>query len=299
MNHLGIVYKVEPGLKSDAEIAMTDNRNEPWTVGSMDELLALARAMEQEAITGYVALAERMRHENRPDLAAVFERLVAEEEGHLGAVNRWIEQSTVAVPPAMPLQEPMFDDEGAALVAPELLNSYRAFSMAVRNEERAFVFWTYVSANAPSEEIRQAAERMAREELGHVATLRRERRRAFHDLRRSDARPVRGEIAPLELRLSDHLEARAIREAGKGAERFRALAEQAQARSAAAVARPFGRSPVLDAVPEGAEARLLSLCELLLDCYLDLAEREKDEDDRLRAQASAGGLIACLHAVRE
>ncbi len=265
----------------------------------MDELLALARAMEQEAITGYVALAERMRHENRPDLAAVFEVLTAEEEGHLGNVDRWIEQSAVTIPAATPLQEPLFDDEGAALVAPELLNSYRAFSMAVRNEERAFVFWSYVSAHAPSEEIRQAAERMAREELGHVATLRRERRRAFHDLRRSGTRPVHGEIAALELRLSDHLEARAVRAAGRQAERLRGLAEEAQARSASAVAMPFGRTAVLDNVPEEAEARLVPLCELLLDCYLDLAEREKDEDARLRAQACAGELIACLPVVRE
>lgn len=278
--------------------AMTDIRDEPWAVESMDALLALARAMEQEAITGYVALAERMRHEGRPDLAAVFEVLTAEEEGHLGNVDRWIAQSDVAIPPAVALQEPMFDDEGTALVAPELLNSYRAFSMAVRNEERAFVLWTYVSAHAPSEEIRQAAERMAREELGHVATLRRERRRAFHDLRRSSVRPVRGEIAALELRLSDHLEGRAIRATARDAGRFRDLAVEAQARSAAAAAHPFGPTPVLDLVPESVEARPVPLCELLLDCYLDLAEREKDEDSRLRAQACAGGLIACLHAVR-
>lgn len=277
---------------------MTDIRDEPWAVESMDALLALARAMEQEAITGYVALAERMRHEGRPDLAAVFEVLTAEEEGHLGNVDRWIAQSDVAIPPAVALQEPMFDDEGTALVAPELLNSYRAFSMAVRNEERAFVLWTYVSAHAPSEEIRQAAERMAREELGHVATLRRERRRAFHDLRRSSVRPVRGEIAALELRLSDHLEGRAIRATARDAGRFRDLAVEAQARSAAAAAHPFGPTPVLDLVPESVEARPVPLCELLLDCYLDLAEREKDEDSRLRAQACAGGLIACLHAVR-
>lgn len=277
---------------------MTDNRDEPWAVESMDALLALARAMEQEAITGYVALAERMRHEGRPDLAAVFEALTAEEEGHLGNVDRWIAQSNVTVPPVVDLQEPMFDDEGAALVAPELLNSYRAFSMAVRNEERAFVFWTYVSAHAPSEEIRQAAERMAREELGHVATLRRERRRAFHDLRRAGVKSARGNIAALELRLSDHLEGRAVRAAARDAARFRELAEEAQARSAAAVASPFGPTPALEVVPEGAEARPVPLCELLLDCYLDLAEREKDEDTRLRAQAYAGQMIACLHAVR-
>ena len=277
---------------------MRDSRDEPWAIETMDALLAVARAMEEEAIAGYVALAGRMRDEGRPDLAAVFDALQAEEQSHLGSVEQWIAKASVAVPVDVTLKEPMFDDEGAALVAPELLNSYRAFSMAVRNEERAFVFWTYVAAHAPSEEIRQAAERMAREELGHVATLRRERRRAFHDLRRAGVKSARGNIAALELRLSDHLEGRAVRAAARDAARFRELAEEAQARSAAAVATPFGPTPALEVVPEGAEARPVPLCELLLDCYLDLAEREKDEDTRLRAQAYSGQMIAWLHAVR-
>ena len=143
----------------------------------MEELLALARSMEQEAIEGYVSLGSRMRDLGRPDLAAVFDALVAEEEGHLSNVDTWrdaLGQPKAAVPAHPP--EELFDDEGAGIVAPELLSAYRAFSMAVRNEERAFVFWTYVAAHANSEEIRQASERMAREELGHIAKLRRERR---------------------------------------------------------------------------------------------------------------------------
>ena len=56
---------------------------------------------------------------------------------------------------------------------------------------------------------------------------------------------------------------------------------------------------MLDAVPEGADAKLVPLCELLLDCYLDLAEREKEEEERLRAQECAGEMIACLQAVRQ
>ena len=57
--------------------------------------------------------------------------------------------------------------------------------MAVRNEERAFAFWSYVAAHAEVAEVRQAAETMAHEELGHVSILRRERRNAFHAERRS------------------------------------------------------------------------------------------------------------------
>lgn len=277
---------------------MGDIRREPWMIGSMSELLSLARSMEQEAIVGYIALAERMHDENRPDLERVFEALIEEERGHLGNVNKWLTEADLVSTPLSRPPDPLFDDEGTALVAPELLTSYRAFSMAVRNEERAFVFWSYVSAHAPLDEIRQAAERMAKDELDHVATLRRERRKAFHDLRRSGAMAARGDIAQLELRLANHLEERAGRSKGAQCDRLQALAQSARARSLVAKERSFGPLPMLDAMPEGMANSPLSLCEFLLDCYLDLGERETDEDTRLRAQGCAGDLIACLHAVR-
>ncbi len=69
---------------------MPEKRTEPWVMASMTELLSFARAMEQEAVDGYIALAARMRAEERPDLAAVFDGLVAEEEGHLGKVDQWL-----------------------------------------------------------------------------------------------------------------------------------------------------------------------------------------------------------------
>lgn len=277
---------------------MTDNRDEPWAVESMEELLAIARAMEQEAINGYVALAERMRSENRPDLATVFDALVSEEEGHLGAVDRWIDESDGAIPVIVAPQEPLFDDEGAAVVAPELLNSYRAFSMAVRNEERAFVFWTYVAAHAPSEDIRLAAERMAKEELGHVAVLRRERRRAFHDLRKSAVSDKNETPSNLEIRLSDLLEAKARRVGGQGGEELKALAEEARSRSRELLERPWSSDPAPDVVPEGVVAKLVPLCQYLLDVYLDVSERTKKEEVKFRAQEFAGGLIRCLHVAR-
>ena len=74
-----------------------------------------------------------------------------------------------------------FDNETAAEIkTSRLMTPYRALSMAVRNEERAFAFWSYVAGFAKDPEIKKAAEAMAREELGHVATLRKERRRAYH-----------------------------------------------------------------------------------------------------------------------
>lgn len=273
--------------------------SELWIVSSMNQLLALARSMEQEAISGYVALAERMRAENRSDLADVFEALRQQEEQHLGNVDNWIGKTDTAAISPVELAEPLFDDEGAAFVAPELLNSYRAFSMAVRNEERAFVFWTYVAAHAPTPEIREAAERMAREELEHVATLRRERRRAFHDLRRSGGKRVRADIAALEQGLADRLRDRALRSSGDQAQQFLKLAEEAHKRSALILAMPFSGAAALDGAPEGVEGRLVPLCEFLLDCYLALAGQQNDDDALLRAQTAAGAVITCLHAVRE
>lgn len=278
---------------------MDDGGREPWMIASMGELLALAQAMEQEAIIGYLALAERMRQENRPDLERVFERLIVEERGHLGNVDKWLAESGVVSTPTASPPEPLFDDEGAALVAPELLNSYRAFSMAVRNEERAFVFWTYVSAHAASEEIRKAAERMAREELGHVATLRRERRRAFHDLRKIHGEDAPVDLAALELRLSDHLEGASGRAGGARGEKFHALAREAQARSSA-LREPWANGAgALGRLPQGAADRMIPLIEFLLDSYLNLAEHQSAEDAHFRMQEFAGGLIRCLQAARE
>lgn len=272
---------------------------EPWIIQSMDELLALAGTMEQEAIDGYVKLAERMRTENRADLTAVFESLIAEEKGHLEQVNKWSEKlDQRPVTGFVVLPEPLFDDEGAGIVAQELLDSYRAFSIAVRNEERAFVFWTYVAAHAPSQEIGHAAEHMATEELGHIAKLRRERRRAFHKTHRAGAQNAQGDLAVLEMRFAEHLQVAADAHGAVESERLVSLAREARQRSLLLSTNPFERTPLLNRVPRTVTHQLVPLSELLLDCYLDLAEREKGEPARDRAQQFATNLVQSLHVVR-
>ncbi|MCZ4094223.1 ferritin-like domain-containing protein [Sinorhizobium psoraleae] len=275
---------------------MPEKKTEPWTMASMDELLALARAMEQEAIDGYVSLAARMRAENRPDLAAVFERLIAEEREHIGKVDQWLGSRA---PEPITLAKPLFDDEGAGVVAPELLTSYRAFSIAVRNEERAFVFWTYAAAHAPSEEIRQAAERMAREELSHVATLRRERRMAFHEMRRADSDSRKGDLPAFEERLSKLLSRVPAPAFGERAERLRGFANEALERASALRVVPPAETLLLQHVPKNVTGRIVPLCEFLLDCYLDLAERGRTDSVRARMQTLASEVIRCLYAARE
>ena len=49
------------------------------TLQSLDELFALANAMEQEAATKYAELAEEMRRQDRAELLTVFSDLAAAE----------------------------------------------------------------------------------------------------------------------------------------------------------------------------------------------------------------------------
>lgn len=272
------------------------------TVASLEELFAVARAMEEEAIAGYRDLARRMHRENRPGLAAVFEQLVAEETMHLDNVSQWSWKLTGKNPDISALRwdaGETFDDEGAATVAPELLTAYRAFSIAVRNEERAFAFWTYVAANSPSDELREAAETVAREELEHVATLRRERRRAFHAEREAS---LAGEgrdwtLAALESRLAALLNDRVRQEAAPA--QLDMFADQARERGDALARAPLGDTPLLRHMRPQAADKAAPLAEFLLDCYLDLGERAPAEEERDRAQIYAAQMLDCLPAVRQ
>lgn len=273
-------------------------RSEPFAaVETMDELLAIAFQMEQEAISNYSDLADRMRREGRPDMVSVFEQLAREEAQHLDNVVQWSERTSGSKPDLAKLKwEPAdtFDDEGASAIAPELLSAYRAFSMAVRNEERAFLFWTYVAAQTDQEKLCIAAEQMAREELGHLSTLRRERRRAFHAQRAEAEHAAKFELPELELKFHDLLQALAARQRGSGAQKLDIAAQNARERSTAGSVLPFGPSPLLkDSVPPTVVGRVVPLCELILDCYLDFGERLPNEEERTRAQSFAGQVVEC------
>lgn len=272
-------------------------------IESLEELFAVAAAMEREAIEGYSELARRMDEEGRPELADVFEQLVAEEAGHLDNVGAWSRRMTGKEPDLSVLRaEPdaTFDDEGAGTIAPELVDAYRAFSMAVRNEERAFAFWTYVAAQSPSQELRRAAEQMAREELEHVARLRRERRRAFHQARSAAAADGQGWTLPaLENRVAALLDETVRGEADASRRRaLEGLAAAARLRAGALTHAPLGETRLLSGVRPEIPARLRPAVELLLDCYLDLGERLPSQAARDRAQAYATELLDCVSLVR-
>jgi rubrerythrin len=280
------------------------------TLLSIDELFALASAMEQEAATKYAELAGEMQCQKKFDLAAVFTELAAAEREHVDGVTRWSQSRRGKAPdPSLVRWEgpETFDAETATEIrTSRLMTPYRALSMAVRNEERAFAFWSYVAAFSEDCEIRTVAEAMAREELGHVSILRKERRRAYH--RERDAtpadqghkvggstgqrqRPSHVDARTLELRLAAQLADIERRLADASAKRVHELFEETMAMSRAAAS--FGSFP---ARLEQADSQ--TVAEALADAYLSGAEGAGDPARLETLQSLAGRAISRLAWLR-
>lgn len=273
-------------------------KNEPaGTLQSLDELFALANAMEKEAADRYSELAEEMRAQDRDDLAAVFAQLAAAEREHVDSVTRWSQLRRGKTPdPALVRWDApeTFDAEAMAEIkASRLTTPYRALAMAVRNEERAFAFWSYVAAFTADAEIRKAAEAMAREELAHVATLRKERRSAYHREHKERAGEAAAQVdaGVLESRLAMRLADLEARVQGRWQGRARELREEAELMSTRAAG--FGSFP---AGLQGADAQ--TIAEALTDAYLDGAERSDDPARLESLQMLAERAIARLAWLR-
>lgn len=301
----------------------------PTPVRSLDELYALAEVLETEAEAHYAELAEQMRAIGLIGVAEVFEHLAAEERSHAEEVAAWCRSRTGAVPDRDRIrwQPPTtFDEEEARTFASSLLASaYRALSMAVRNEERAFALWTYIAAQAQDPVIRTAAERMACEELRHAALLRRERRRAFHAERdrhvtgtgrrrlAAEAAQVERSLSALLASLAEHHAAAAGSHAARLLDLARdaaAMANEAGAVAAREAARNEAPAPTAarrgdrvspsaadDPAPEGLPG-VLRLAERAVESYLAQADGAQDEAAMAQLQSLAERAIRRVAALR-
>jgi rubrerythrin len=272
------------------------------TVRSLEELLAIAQALEQEAAGRYAALAARARAEGLPALAQLFERLAEEERLHERSIDDLGRRELGRLPDAGAVKwalPQVFEDETAGeLAVSRTASAYQILSMAVRNEERAFTFWSYVAAEAVVPQVRAAAERMAHEELRHVAVLRRARRQAFHAERRhrlpEAAKSVGdrlSEAAVLERRLARELQD--VAPMLEGDDRRRAFELSTEARALATELDPRATTDEPTGLPDPT-----ATAERLVDDYLSAVDLTADEAVALKAQALAGRAISRLSWLR-
>jgi rubrerythrin len=188
---------------------MTRLSKHPETrVESLTELAGIANAVAAEAVVRYRWLAAQTRRRGELETAEAFEALAAEEVRHIAAVEAWAQRLGETVPAGdfrwrLPSDLASSWEEAAQSA---LLTPYRAYSIAVDNEERAFAFYAYLAASALDPEIAREAEAMAREKLRHAATLRTWRRAAYHRERGAavarSPEPEVGSLAGLEALIS-------------------------------------------------------------------------------------------------
>lgn len=256
-------------------------------VGSIGQMFAVAIAMEEEAAARYRGLAERMRLQGVRDLEALFLFLADIEEKHAGQVRSRSAAHVAHVDKIdsvrWELPEKFEEQEGRSYV----LTPYSALAIAVRNEDRAFAFYAYLAAHAPSPDIRTAAEELARDELEHASLLRRERRKAWRTQAIEAPQAIPGNLASFLARVAavEQLSARghrslAARLSAEGhafeARLFAQVAdeEERSAREAKAgnTASPRGKLPRADTIRDG-----LRLLESAFNQYAEIAEQARDE----------------------
>lgn len=203
-------------------------------VVDMSTLVRIATAIEDEAVRRYEMLAQLMDSRGEPAVAAAFRVMLEEERRHVDAVDQWaasVGEPVDAAPDYEWLLPADLSSSWEEVAGSALLTPYRAFAVAVENEERAFSFYAYLAARAADEQVRAEAEKLGAEELRHAALLRRWRRRAYHRERRApQARPVHidsvemlrdfltrreAEIAATHLALARRLEAAGDREGAR------------------------------------------------------------------------------------
>lgn len=272
-------------------------------VGTLAELFALASALATMAASRYAAIAVRLREAELASDADVFESLSAGQTSYRDALLQRAHRigcrpdQTIMLRPLPDI----FDDEGAMTSAPALLTPYRAFAMAVRNDERAFAFWSYIAAHAIASDVQKEAEALAHEVLTQAAILRGQRRNAFHEQR--IAHPLSGaeiqpvaELAALELRLAELLERHASHADVDG--RIQLLEEAVQGRRHARLldSLPAFSSPSSPVVRVPDEP--VALAELLAERYLEAADMLLDEQAMATAQTLAGAAILRLARVK-
>ncbi len=202
-----------------------------------------------------------------------------------------------------------FDDEEGSS---HLLTPYRALAIAVRNEEKAFAFYSYVAGAAPDTQMQQIAEELAKDELAHAWLLRRERRKAYRRERPDGRGPKRDEL-PGGVEALYALAATAEwRASGYHAQLARTLSQQGHA--AAGLFTDIAAEEAVCAKDAAARSRIslsksddrlpanltggVRLLEEAFERYADIAERTGDESVLVAAQHLAAQAIDHLTRAR-
>ncbi len=140
---------------------------------TLDEFMALALAMENEAVERYTDFADAMETHNNPDVAAMFRTMAGYEARHAKAIMAqmgWLEAPAVAHEAVC---WPGFESPEAAPsdAVHYLMQPWHALQLALAAELRAEKFFGALADSASSAPVRRAALELKAEEAEHVALV--------------------------------------------------------------------------------------------------------------------------------
>ena len=152
---------------------MTGAKKAP-VIATVEELLARARAMENEAADRYEDFAAQMDQHNNKELAALFLKLAEFERRHGDEIGESFAGMSVASAPAAPLARNR--SEGIETPPVEslhyLMTPYHALLIALQAEENAERFFSTLARNTASADVRNLARKFAADEKEHVRMVR-------------------------------------------------------------------------------------------------------------------------------
>ncbi len=277
----------------------------PVPVASLSELYAIAFDQAQKARQRYGALATQM-DERLLSVRAVFAVIAAREDERCDSLSAACLAACGRRPDGSDLRWAPIDLVAATEIA-EIGNSslatpYTAWALATRHRQRAFVFWTYVIAQAEDPEVRLAAENLAREALSDCNRWRRERRLAWRAERSVTAEQMAASDESASAALLESLLRRDIIAwslALTPAQRDQLLAMDPLRLPPHFLTPPdqAGIDPVSGDF-EAIKRRALRRAEQLSNIYLDEADSADDQGRMELAQKLAAGSIMRLAGLR-
>ncbi len=272
---------------------------------SLEDLLGLANAIEVEAVARYDQLAEMMERRGEIETAAVFREMSEIEKHHVDAVARRAASLKQGVLPSRDYVWRLPQEIGESWDEAQhssLLTPYRAFAIAVTNEERAFAYYSYIAARTSDPQVADLAESLALDELAHAAELRVRRRRAYHSEFPGSRAPAAARVESLDdfRDLEQQLERRTaemhratagLLAAAGDAESAALLASMANAESAVEPAASQSSAPPAPSGGSTGEAAALLHAalrplEAASEVYEDLIARAEQEDILTAAQVA-------------
>ena len=143
------------------------------TIRSLDEFLSYAVKVEQDAVTHFERLAEKMQAQGNVEVAALFRQLGGYSRLHLeeARAKSARHQAVLNLPAATAWPDQETPEQTALWAGDASLTRLDALKAALQGERRGFEFYYAVAGTTADPDIRKVANEFVKEETAHVETL--------------------------------------------------------------------------------------------------------------------------------